>query len=199
MKSSTKTNKDGALWSAAVVVVDEDEDEDDKAKGLQSPFGMAMEMINTRNSSSTARKRYLSGGLEAEFKWVPKYDKRSSIMPPEVPSLLDLSLRALAKNAEAIVSLKYVPDMLRHKLNQLVCDSREMDAHFVELLASGSPTEIRVNDCSRVTEDEFTKIFGCCDTKNLVVSDVPHILFCFTFYFELADFPFSSSCFRIEH
>lgn len=169
LKSSTKTNKDGALWSAAVVVVDEDEDEDDKAKGLQSPFGMAMEMINTRNSSSTARKRYLSGGLEAEFKWVPKYDKRSSIMPPEVPSLLDLSLRALAKNAEAIVSLKYVPDMLRHKLNQLVCDSREMDAHFVELLASGSPTEIRVNDCSRVTEDEFTKIFGCCDTKNLVV------------------------------
>ncbi|XVF48753.1 hypothetical protein PTKIN_Ptkin03bG0214700 [Pterospermum kingtungense] len=167
LQSFTKTKKDGVLRNN-VVVVDVD-DEDDKSEDLESPFGVAMKMINARNSSSTARKRYSSGRLEAEFKWVPKHDKRNSLRAPEVPSLLDLSLRALAKNAEALVSLKYVPDMLRHKLNQLVCDSRKMDAHFVELLASGSPTEIRVNDCSRVTEEEFTKIFGCCDTKNLVV------------------------------
>ncbi|KAE8718858.1 Rad7, putative isoform 4 [Hibiscus syriacus] len=42
-----------------------------------------------------------------------------------------------------------------------------MDAHFLQLLASGLPTEIRINDCSQVTEDEFIKIFGCCDTNNL--------------------------------
>ncbi|XWS70183.1 hypothetical protein CRYUN_Cryun03dG0026900 [Craigia yunnanensis] len=162
LKFSIKTNKDGALRNVVV-------DEDDKAEDLQSPFGMAIEMIKTRNSSSTAKKRYLSDGLKAEFKWVPKNDKGAFLMAREVPSLLDLSMRTLAKNAEAMLSLKHVPDIQRHKLNQLVCDSRRMDAHFVELLASGSPTEIRVNDCSRVTEDEFTKIFSCCDTKNLIV------------------------------
>ncbi|XVE70837.1 hypothetical protein DITRI_Ditri10aG0102300 [Diplodiscus trichospermus] len=161
-KSSARTNKDGVLRNVLV-------DEDDKAEDLQSPFGMAIEMIKTRNSSSTAKKRHLSGGLETEFKWVPKNHRGSSLIAREVPSLLDLSLLTLAKNAEAIVSLNYVPDMLRDKLNQLVCDSRKMDAHFVELLASESPTEIRVNDCSRLTEEEFTKIFGCCDTRNLTV------------------------------
>ncbi|XVF35265.1 hypothetical protein REPUB_Repub18cG0130700 [Reevesia pubescens] len=162
LKSSTKTDKDGTLKNVVL-------DEDDKAEDLQSPFGMAMEMIKTRNSSSTARNKYLSGGLAVEFKWVPKKDKESSFMAREVPSLLDLSLRTLAKNAEAMVSLEHVPDMLRHKLNKLVSDSRKMDAHFVELVARGSPTEILVNDCSRITEEEFTKIFGCCDTKNLIV------------------------------
>ncbi|XP_038991525.1 F-box/LRR-repeat protein fbxl-1-like [Hibiscus syriacus] len=90
-------------------------------------------------------------------------------MDREAPSLLDLSLRTLAKNADVIVSLDHVPDMLRHKLTRLLCDSRKMDAHFLQLLASGLPEEIRINDCSQVTEDEFTKIFGCCDTNNLTV------------------------------
>ncbi|KAH1131808.1 hypothetical protein J1N35_003186 [Gossypium stocksii] len=160
LKSSS--TKDGA--SKSVIVDDDDKEE------LGTPFSIAMEVIKTRISSSTSRRKKLSSeGLGAEFKWVPKNVKRTSFMAREVPSLLDLSLCALAKNAEAIVSLNHVPDMLRHKLSRSVSNSRKMDAHFLQLLASGSPTEIRVNDCSRVTEDEFTKIFGCCDTKNLTV------------------------------
>ncbi|MBA0756927.1 hypothetical protein Gotri_020061 [Gossypium trilobum] len=160
LKSSS--TKDGA--SKSVIVDDDDKEE------LGTPFSIAMEVIKTRISSSTSRrKKFSSEGLGAEFKWVPKNVKRTSFMAREVPSLLDLSLCALAKNAEAIVSLNHVPDMLRHKLSRSVSNSRKMDAHFLQLLASGSPTEIRVNDCSRVTEDEFTKIFGCCDTKNLIV------------------------------
>ncbi|TYJ25026.1 hypothetical protein E1A91_A07G020100v1 [Gossypium mustelinum] len=160
LKSSS--TKDDA--SKSVIVDDDDKEE------LGTPFSIAMEVIKTRISSSTSRRKKLSSeGLGAEFKWVPKNVKRTSFMAREVPSLLDLSLCALAKNAEAIVSLNHVPDMLRHKLSRSVSNSRKMDAHFLQLLASGSPTEIRVNDCSRVTEDEFTKIFGCCDTKNLIV------------------------------
>ncbi|KAK8286884.1 hypothetical protein V6Z12_D07G020700 [Gossypium hirsutum] len=160
LKSSS--TKDGA--SKSVIVDDDDKEE------LGTPFSIAMEVIKTRISSSTSRrKKFSSEGLGAEFKWVPKNVKRTSFMAREVPSLLDLSLCALAKNAEAIVSLNHVPDMLRHKLSRSVSNSRKMDAHFLQLLASGSPTEIRVNDCSRVTEDEFTKIFGCCDTRNLIL------------------------------
>ncbi|MBA0731908.1 hypothetical protein Gogos_016029 [Gossypium gossypioides] len=152
LKSSS--TKDGA--SKSVIVDDDDKEE------LGTPFSIAMEVIKTRISSSTSRrKKFSSEGLGAEFKWVPKNVKRTSFMAREVPSLLDLSLCDLAKNAEAIVSLNHVPDMLRHKLSRSVSNSRKMDAHFLQLLASGSPTEIRVNDCSRVTEDEFTKIFGC--------------------------------------
>ncbi|KAE8712513.1 Rad7, putative isoform 4 [Hibiscus syriacus] len=95
-----------------------------------------------------SRKMLSSGGLEVEFKW----------------------------NADVIVSLDHVPDMLRHKLTRLLCDSRKMDAHFLQLLASGLPEEIRINDCSQVTEDEFTKIFGCCDTNNLTIIVDPVIL-----------------------
>ncbi|OMO67026.1 Leucine-rich repeat, cysteine-containing subtype [Corchorus capsularis] len=157
LNSSTKKVKDKDLKK--IVLVDDD---DDKAEVLKSPFGMALEMIRIRNSRPIARKA-------EEFKWVPKSDKGSSFVAPKVPSLLDLSIHTLAKNAEAMVSLDHVPDMLRHKLSQFVCDCRKMDAHFVELLARGSPTEIRVKDGSLVTEDEFTKIFGSCDTKNLIV------------------------------
>ncbi|GMI89368.1 hypothetical protein HRI_002606100 [Hibiscus trionum] len=154
-RSKSFTKKAAASKS---VIVDDDGDKEQ----LGTPFGMAMEMIKTRSS----RKRFSSDGLGVEFKWVPKNVKR---LCPEVPSLLDLSLRALAKNADAIVSLNHVPDMLRHKLSRLLCDSRKMGAQFLQLLASGSPTEIRVNDGSQVTEDEFTKIFSCCDSNNLTV------------------------------
>ncbi|KAK8654782.1 hypothetical protein V6N13_107381 [Hibiscus sabdariffa] len=168
-------SKSSAKKAAAALksVIIDDDDDDKEQSG--TPFGMAMEMIQTRNS----RKKLASNGLGVEFKWVPKNVKRSGC---EVPSLLDLSLRGLAKNADAIVSLDHVPDMLRHKLSRLLCDSRKMDAHFLQLLASGSPTEIRINDCSQVTEDEFTKIFGCCDTNNLTVLQLDLCGSCMPYY-----------------
>ncbi|KAF5726133.1 Rad7 putative isoform 1 [Tripterygium wilfordii] len=124
-----------------------------------SPFSMAMEAIEKRNS---VRK--------PQFKWVPNNNKGSSnIKRGSIPSLLELSLNALAENSEAIVSLKFIPDALRHKLSQRVCDSRKMDAQFFELLTRESPTEIRVKNCSQITEEELTRIFLNCDTQNLTV------------------------------
>jgi DNA repair protein RAD7 len=134
----------------------------------QSPFSLALEAIKMRQ---TVRKGSLTGFSESLFKWVPAKAKDCDALKRDVPTLLDLSLNALAKNADAIVSLEHVPDKLRHRLSQLVSDCGVVDAHFVELLARGSPTEIRLRNISRLTEEEFSKIFSVCDTKDLTVSN----------------------------
>ncbi|XP_076920371.1 EIN3-binding F-box protein 1-like [Bidens hawaiensis] len=62
----------------------------------------------------------------------------------------------MAENVDAITSLESVPDALRHKLTQALCDSRKMNHHFLNLLASKSPTEIRVlqlDQCGRCLPD----------------------------------------------
>ncbi|KAG4136641.1 hypothetical protein ERO13_D07G019300v2 [Gossypium hirsutum] len=144
LKSSS--TKDGA--SKSVIVDDDDKEE------LGTPFSIAMEVIKTRISSSTSRrKKFSSEGLGAEFKWVPKNVKRTSFMAREVPSLLDLSLCALAKNAEAIVSLNHVPDMLRHKLSRSVSNSRKMDAHFLQLLAPENLIVLQLDLCGSCIPD----------------------------------------------
>ncbi|KAJ6406590.1 hypothetical protein OIU84_010160 [Salix udensis] len=132
----------------------------------QSPFSLALEAIKMRQ---TVRKGSLTGLSESFFKRVPAKAEDCNALKRDVPTLLDLSLKVLAKNADAIVSLEHVPDKLRHRLSHLVSDCGVVDAHFVELLARGSPTEIRLRNISRLTEEEFAKIFSVCDTKDLTV------------------------------
>ncbi|XP_022854644.1 uncharacterized protein LOC111375954, partial [Olea europaea var. sylvestris] len=88
---------------------------------------------------------------------------------PFVPSLLDLSLRVLAENAEGIVSLELVPDLLKERLTILLCNMRKMDVHMLNLLLKPCPTVIRVKDCSWLTESQFRQTFGNCDTESLRV------------------------------
>ncbi|XP_020536616.1 F-box/LRR-repeat protein 7 isoform X2 [Jatropha curcas] len=137
---------------------------DSKLDDSQSPFFLAMEAIKKRNF----RKE-----------WGPATNKGPR---RNVPKLLDLSLRVLARNADKIVSLEFVPDHLRHRLSQMVCSSGKMDARFVELLARNSPTEIRVRGASNLTEDECTKIFGSCHFKNLTVLQLDLCGLCMTDY-----------------
>ncbi|CAJ1940499.1 unnamed protein product [Sphenostylis stenocarpa] len=121
-----------------------------------SPFSISVKAIKER----AAKKK----GRDA---WVAKNQQREKRVL--VPSLQELCLKILADNADAMVSLEGVPDELRHKLCKLLCDSRKMNNHFLELLLSGSPTEIRLGDCSWLTEEQFAKCFHSCDTGRLEV------------------------------
>jgi len=121
-----------------------------------SPFSISMKAIK---EGATKKK-----GRET---WVAKSQKREKRVC--VPSLQELCLRTLADNADAMVSLEGVPDELRHKLCKLLCDSRKMNSHFLELLLSGSPTEIRLRDCSWLTVEQFAECFHSCDTGRLEV------------------------------
>lgn len=155
--------------------MEEEEDLSDREGEQQvedwpGPFSTAMKIIKDREETTIP---YIGIGVTNKERssptvWVPR--RNYSFAPRRAPSLKELSLRILVKNADAITSLDYVPDALRVKLCQLLCDSRRMDIHFFDLLVRGSPTEICVPDCSWLTEEQFTECFKNCDTSNLMVT-----------------------------
>lgn len=146
------------------------EEERNEVEDWPGPFSTAMKIIRDREKkwipfgSDTVQENLID-----KIKWKPKTGLEKLGGKLTVPSLQELCIRILAKNVDAIVSLEGVPDGLRHRLSQLLCDSRRMNDHFFELLVGGSPTEIRVRDCSWLSEEHFTKCFEESDTSNLVV------------------------------
>ncbi|KAF7837938.1 DNA repair protein rhp7-like isoform X2 [Senna tora] len=159
---------------------------ENKIEDCSGPFSTTMKLIRDRDKKSRRGCTSSESLPTSIVTWVPRRDQGKTGARVSVPSLQELSLYLLAKNADAVVSLDNVPDALRHKLSQLICDSRKMNVHFFELLVSGSPTEIRVRDCSWMTEEQFTKSFQLCDTANLVVLQLDLCGRCMTDYVILA-------------
>ncbi|XVE53999.1 hypothetical protein DITRI_Ditri03aG0047500 [Diplodiscus trichospermus] len=148
------------------------------------PFSTAMKIIRDRAENLNLRQGSSSSDKvhSVQIKWVPQKGKGKDRPKRLPPSLLEMSLRILVNNADAIVSLDHVPDSLRHRLCQMLCDSRRMNSNFLDLLVSGSPTEIRLRDCSWLTEEQFTKCFERCDTTNLTVLQLDHCGHCLPDY-----------------
>lgn len=134
------------------------------------PFSTAMKIIKDRENNRHGVKHGGSTDVSemVELKWIPK-NHESCRHQKQVPSLQDVCLSILSSNADAITSLDFVPDALRHKICWFLCDNRSMDCHFLELLVHDTPTEIRIRDCSWLSEEQFVKIFGGCDTSKLTV------------------------------
>ncbi|KAK8503164.1 hypothetical protein V6N12_067551 [Hibiscus sabdariffa] len=149
----------------------EEQIEEKVAEDWPGPFSTAMKIIRDRAANLNVRQGSSSTGQVPSLKinWVPQKGKGKDGSKRLAPSLLDLSLRVLVDNADAIASLDHVPDALRHKLCQMLCDSRRMNSSLLDLLLSGYPTEIRLKECSWLTEDQFTECFEKCDTSNLTV------------------------------
>ena len=135
------------------------------------PFSTAMKIIRDRENNMSGQVQNLDSGKVGMplVSWTPRKDRDNQWPKRAAPSLQDLCLSVLAKNVDAITSLTYVPDVLRHKLTQMLCDSRRMNGNFLDLLLEGSPLEIRLPDCSWLEEDKFEKSFEACDTNNLTV------------------------------
>ncbi|KAL5098329.1 hypothetical protein RYX36_002656 [Vicia faba] len=136
------------------------------------PFSTAMKIIRDREKKGSqlqAGSASVQKDLIDSIKWNPKTNVEKFDGKVSVPSLQELCIRILAKNVDAVVSLESVPDALRHRLSQLLCDSRRMNDHFFELLVVGTPTEIRLRNCSWLSEEHFTKCFQASDTSNLLV------------------------------
>lgn len=139
------------------------------------PFSTAMKIIKDRaTKNQRVETSYLDKRKAAPIIWIPRYSQNHPKRP--VPSLKELSLTILAKNADEIESLENIPDALKHKLSHLLCDSRRMNNHSFELLVHGSPREVRLRDCSWLTEEQFTKSFQECDTSNIMVCLFSHII-----------------------
>ncbi|CAI9100713.1 OLC1v1037872C1 [Oldenlandia corymbosa var. corymbosa] len=134
-----------------------------EAEDWPGPFSTAMKISKDQRSISRGKKSV------APVTWVPKKATKGNFPKQSVPLLQDLCVAILVKHADAITSLNCVPDVMRHKLSHLLSDSRRMDSHFLRLLVDGSPTEIRVRDCSWLSEEIFKNAFEGCDLSNLTV------------------------------
>lgn len=137
------------------------------------PFTTAMKIINDREKRLQGR-RLSSAPAPSEFpelkiEWVPSPSQRLECSQRQVPSLKNLCLGILSEHAADIESLEGVPDTLRHQLSWHLCSSRKMDEHMLDLLVKGSPTEIRIPDCSWATEDQLEKKLGSARTDRLAV------------------------------
>ncbi|CAN8270410.1 unnamed protein product [Cochlearia groenlandica] len=159
------------------VQVEEEEDglsdnevEQQPVEDWPGPFSTAMKIIRDREEDAVMYSDISLSHKErsSPIVWAPKRNYTVAA-PLKAPSLQELSLRVLVKNADAITSLDYVPDAFKVKICQLLCDSRRMDVHVLDLLVRGSPTEICVPDCSWLTEEVFTDCFKDCDTSNLMI------------------------------
>ncbi|KAL0330509.1 UNVERIFIED_CONTAM: F-box/LRR-repeat protein 17 [Sesamum radiatum] len=116
------------------------------------------------------RERTSKRAVQQLIEWKPSEEKQNqNITTPFAPSLLDVSLKALAENAEGIVSLELVPDNLRRRLTDMLCDMRKMNLNVLNLLLQGCPTEIRIKNCSWLTDEQFQQTFRNCQTKDLRV------------------------------
>ncbi|KAL1552301.1 hypothetical protein AAHA92_13114 [Salvia divinorum] len=128
---------------------------------LPGPFGDALKMVRERTSKRAA---------EQLIEWSPSVkNQERSVAAAFTPSLLNLSLKALAEFAEGMVSLKQVPDNLRVRLTNRLCDKGLMNVGFLNFLVEGSPTEIRIKNCSWLTEEQFQQTIGKCETDKLQV------------------------------
>lgn len=139
------------------------------------PFSTAMKIIRDRGMNLQNAQTRSPANLCESIKWVPKAHK-GDVGVLSVPSLQDMCFRILVNNVDAIASLESVPDALRHRLSQLLCDSRRINGHFLELLVRGTPTEIRLRDCSWLTEEQFTECFRMCNTENLSVCGPSYLM-----------------------
>ncbi|KAM1047249.1 hypothetical protein ACFX2C_026631 [Malus domestica] len=157
------------------------------------PFSTAIKIIKDR-AEKDVQVHYKDKTKPPSVNWVPKKFPDRPLPKISVPSLQDLCLLVLAKNADAIVSLDHVADALRHRLSQMLCDSRKMNSHLFELLVQGSPTEVRLRDCSWMTEEQFTKSFQQCNTVNLSVLQLDQCGRCMPDYILHSTLAQSSNC-----
>ncbi|XP_050216200.1 uncharacterized protein LOC126667272 [Mercurialis annua] len=145
-------------------------EENEEIEDWPGPFSTAMKIIRDRTKKlNSPGISTLDKAQSVPITWVPRSGQGLNWSRASAPSLQDLCMKIIVRNADAVSSLDHVPDALRHRLCQLLCDCRKMNSCFLDLLVRGSPTEIRIKDCSWMTEEEFVKSFESCATNNLKV------------------------------
>ncbi|KAK8942148.1 hypothetical protein KSP40_PGU016390 [Platanthera guangdongensis] len=135
------------------------------------PFSTALKLIEERESILRARNLNFSSQsekMEVKIPWKPSIHKPVSFGIP-APSLKDLCLKVLCDNAEEVESLEGLPDVVKHNIAFMLCNSRKMSFHALCLLTEGFPIEIYLSDCSWATQKQFEEVFSQCNLDSLKV------------------------------
>ncbi|CAH2072222.1 unnamed protein product [Thlaspi arvense] len=134
---------------------EDEEDEEEKGQG-KSRFKEAKKAIARRRRDSVSGATTPSCGIDLNLT-----AHRTS------PTLMELSMRVLAKNSDAIKSLNLVPDHLKSKLSNMVGDLGQVNTRFMQLLIQDSPSEISVRNCVDLEEKDLAQILCDCDRVSL--------------------------------
>lgn len=134
------------------------------------PFSTARRILEDRQSKMNSKGAIGSKGKRSpKIEWVPKSKIESLPCRKPPPSLVELCIKTLCAYGEHITSLDYVPDALKSSLCGLLCDARKMDSHLLSLFFNGCPSEVRVKNCSDITEEQLKESIGLCDLSKLQV------------------------------
>ncbi|RCV31394.1 hypothetical protein SEVIR_6G179200v4 [Setaria viridis] len=153
----------------------EDDEEEELEPGAApqdwpGPFATAARIYEEREAKLRARELNSSKVDKSANKaivWSPSKDKRNPFPARAAPSLTSLCLNTLAEHSEGIESLGGIPEELKHKLLKILCHSRRMNTHLLNELMCDSPTELHLSECSWLSDDDFEKTFGKCNTDSL--------------------------------
>lgn len=137
------------------------------------PFSTARRLVEGRAAAAAARQ-HASSSTDAK---VPLVDWHPSRPAGDAPfhkrirsSLQDMCLSILAAHADNIESLEGVPDFLKSRISAAFCGRRKMNSKTASLLFQGEPSEVRIPDCTLISETELTQIlaqFSPCRVEEL--------------------------------
>jgi hypothetical protein len=130
--------------------------DDESLPNGPGPFSTAMKIIKER-------------AVGVKLSWTPSNEGKNGLFGMRKPTLRELSLMALAKNADEIESLVGIPCAMRCQLSVMLCQSRKMNMHHLGNLMEDNLTELRLSDCSWASEENFKNAFGKCDKSKLEV------------------------------
>ncbi|KAJ4798073.1 F-box/LRR protein [Rhynchospora pubera] len=154
---------------------DEKEHEGDKDDELLpdglGPFSVAMKIIEKRAVKLEANEAHSTKVGKPDgirISWKPSNNGKESFGTKQ-HRLKYLSVKALAENAEEIETLVGIPCAMRSKLSFMLCQTKKMNMHCLSKLMEGSPTELRLSNCTWATDKDFEDAFGKCDKSNLEV------------------------------
>lgn len=136
------------------------------------PFTAAMKIIKERavtfrDGKADSSKGNNSAGIK--ISWAPSTEGKNGLSGTKMPSLRELSVKALAENIEAIESLMGIPYAMRSQLSFVLCQTRKMNMNHLAKLMEGNLMELRLSDCSWASEENFEDAFKNCDKSNLEV------------------------------
>lgn len=124
------------------------------------PFSTARQLVNNRAIAAAARQNADAPvGKVSAVEWQPtRVPGDATFCRRKCPSLQDLCLGVLANNAEDVVSLEGVPDLLRIRISAAICERRKMTSKVLSLFFQGEPSEVHSLDCTQVCEDELVQM-----------------------------------------
>eukprot|EP00249_Psilotum_nudum_P017534 c26376_g2_i1 orf=2-2341(+) len=138
------------------------------------PFSTARRLVEGRAAAAAARQQVEKVDIKSSLvDWQPsRVCSGTCSVDKSLPSLHDLCCKVICANVERFESLYGLPDSTKHRICANLCERRKMGPAAFALFIVEAPSEIRVPDCSHVSEKEVMQMVTQFTGKNLEVLEL---------------------------